>query len=71
MRIFLAIELNGPHHEEREQQERDLKKKYALESAGIPLLVYNPNKLPNIEQLIDDMTPLIQEKLKKIEKEQR
>ncbi|MDR2508395.1 MAG: DUF2726 domain-containing protein [Candidatus Accumulibacter sp.] len=66
MRIFLAVELNGPHHEEKEQKARDSVKKQALESAGIPLLVYKPERLPSIEQLIDDMVPLIQKKLKKI-----
>lgn len=53
--IIAAIELNGPHHEQQKQIERDIIKKEALEEAGIPLLVYYPDKLPSIEKIIRDV----------------
>lgn len=56
--MIVAIELNGPHHEEQEQIERDIIKKEALEEAGIPLLVYYPDKLPSIKKIIQDVQRL-------------
>jgi very-short-patch-repair endonuclease len=73
--IVAAIELNGPKHEEPEQIESDKKKRAALKEAGIPLMIYTPDALPDIATIRKTMAPLIvdrrkyeEEKLERIQK---
>lgn len=49
--ILLAIELSGPHHNEKTQQIGDEIKKAKLSEAGISLLTLNPNSLPAPKEL--------------------
>jgi len=46
--IVLAIELNGPTHERPDRQRSDATKRKALEEAGIPLVVFYPDNLPDV-----------------------
>lgn len=60
--IVAAIELNGPTHEKEVQKKRDEKKRAALEEAGIPLMVYYPDELPDVAEIRRGMAPLIVER---------
>lgn len=68
--IVLAIELNGPTHEREDQQIRDTKKQTALEEAGIPLVIFTPNEIPNIVELRKILAPHIVDR-RKYEAEKR
>lgn len=57
--IVAAIELNGPTHEREKQKVSDEKKRAALEEAGIPLMVYTPDELPDVQTIRRTMAPLI------------
>lgn len=60
--IVAAIELNGPTHDEEKQKISDAKKRQALEEAGIPLMVYTPDNLPDVATIRRTMAPLIVER---------
>lgn len=60
--IVVAIELNGPTHEKEVQKKRDEKKRMALEEAGIPLMVYYPDELPEVAEIRRTIAPLIVER---------
>lgn len=62
--IVAAIELNGPTHERPAQQVSDVKKRAALEEAGIPLMIYTPDQLPDVDTIRRTIAPLIVERLK-------
>lgn len=62
--ILLAIELNGPTHEREAQKVRDEKKRIALEEAGIPLIVFDPNGIPDVQELRKTLAPFIVERRK-------
>lgn len=49
--IVAAIELNGPTHDTPWQQKADQVKRDALNSAGIPLIVFYPDDLPSVAAL--------------------
>jgi hypothetical protein len=70
--IVAAIELNGPRHGEADQKISDEKKKAALEEAGIPLLVFTPNPLPDVKTIRDALAPMMVERRKyEAEKKER
>lgn len=59
--IIAAIELNGPTHDSDKQKASDEKKKEALKQAGIPLITYFPQSLPEnfkIKEAIKEATAL-------------
>ena len=60
--IVAAIELNGPKHEAPRQAESDAKKRAALEEAGIPLMIYTPDNLPDVQTIRQTLAPLIVER---------
>lgn len=62
--IMLAIELNGPTHEREDQKIRDEKKQIALGEAGIPLIIFTPNCIPDIAELRKTLAPYIVERCK-------
>lgn len=62
--IVLAIELNGPTHEQEEQKIGDAKKQTALEEAGIPLVIFTPNNIPSVDELRKILAPRIIERRK-------
>lgn len=62
--ILLAIELNGPTHEEAEQKAGDEKKRIALQEAGIPLVVLYPSDLPDVAGMRRILAPHIIERKK-------
>lgn len=49
--IIAAIELNGPTHDSDKQKASDDKKKNALKQAGIPLITFYPNSLPDLYKI--------------------
>ena len=70
--IVAAVELNGPTHEKPEQAESDTKKRAALEEAGIPLMIYTPDALPDVATIRKTMAPLIVDRRKyEAEKQER
>lgn len=60
--IVAAIELNGPDHAKPAQQKSDAVKRAALEEAGIPLLIYTPDALPDVMTIRRDLAPAIVER---------
>lgn len=62
--IVLAIELNGPTHEKESQMLGDTKKQTALEEAGIPLVIFTPNDIPNVIELRKILAPHIVDRRK-------
>lgn len=70
--IVVAIELNGPTHEQEKQRISDEKKRAALEEAGIPLLVFYPDNLPDVATLRAAIAPfIIQRKQYEAERDER
>jgi hypothetical protein len=70
--IVLAIELNGPKHEEAEQKAGDEKKRIALEEAGIPLVVLYPDQLPDVAGIRKLLAPhMVDRKKYEAERNQR
>ncbi len=70
--IVVAIELNGPTHEQEKQRISDEKKRAALEEAGIPLLVFYPNDLPDVATLRAAIAPfIVQRKQYEAERDER
>lgn len=59
-KIFAAVELNGRSHQSATQQRRDNNKANALQSAGIPLLVYENHALPSVQQIRNDVILALQ-----------
>lgn len=57
--IILAIELNGPTHNRRKQQESDEKKRAALEEAGIPLIVIPADRIPSTDKMREMIQPFV------------
>lgn len=57
--IILAIELNGPTHDAEAQKIGDEKKRAALEEAGIPLVIFKPDEMPESEQLTKILAPYV------------
>lgn len=49
--IVLAVEFNGKTHNRADRRKSDDTKRNALEEAGIPLLVFTPKDLPDVEGL--------------------
>ncbi|HZX32357.1 MAG TPA: DUF2726 domain-containing protein [Rhodocyclaceae bacterium] len=62
--IVTAIELNGPTHEKADQKISDEKKRTALAEAGIPLAIFYPNELPDVEAIRKIMARHIVERRK-------
>ena len=60
--IVMAVEFNGPFHNDPIRQASDRTKRKALEEAGIPLLVYT--SIPDKETLKTDIVHLVRERLK-------
>lgn len=63
--IVMAVEFNGPSHDDPIQQASDKVKRDALEEAGIPLLVYT--SIPDVESIKTDIVHLVKERIKKEE----
>ena len=57
--IIAAVELNGPMHHLARQKKADSVKAHALQSAGIPLLIYTPDKLPSVFEIKQDFAPFL------------
>lgn len=57
--IVVAIELNGPTHDRPEQRKSDEKKRSALEEAGIPLIVFYPDNIPDVATIRKELAPHI------------
>ncbi len=60
--IVTAIELNGPTHEREKQKKADETKRRTLEDAGIPLVIFYPDKLPEIQEIRRTVAPYIVER---------
>lgn len=60
--IVMAIELNGPMHDQENQIFSDKQKRDALEDAGIPLAVFKPNEIPDVPELRRILAPYIVER---------
>lgn len=69
--IVAVIELNGPTHQSAIQSKSDKTKREALESAGIPMLIYTPDKLPEVTALRKDFAPLVVRQKSEEEKRSR
>ena len=57
--IICAIEMNGPTHKNEARMRSDATKKAAMDSAGIPLIIYTPDNMPNAERIKNDIAPLM------------
>jgi very-short-patch-repair endonuclease len=66
--IVAAIEVNGPHHKKAHQKAKDEKKRTALEEAGIPLLIYNPDHLPDPGTIANTLGPILYEHRERFQK---
>lgn len=62
--IVLAVELNGPKHDDEKQQISDEKKSAALEEAGIPLVIFKPGGIPDVKEIRSQLAPYIVERHK-------
>lgn len=49
--IVAAIELNGPTHDSEKQKASDEKKQEALQQAGIPLITFYPQTMPDVQRI--------------------
>lgn len=70
--IVAAIELNGVHHDTEKQRLSDEKKKTALEEAGIPLITFRADSVPDIATIRHALaTHLVQRKRNEAERTER
>lgn len=56
---LLAIELDDWAHDSQQRQKADAKKDKALSSAGIPVIRFDSEQMPTIEQLRQEILQLI------------
>lgn len=56
---LLAIELDDWTHDSQQRQKADAKKDKALSSAGIPVIRFDSEQMPTIEQLRQEILQLI------------
>lgn len=57
--VLVAIELDDWTHESHARQKQDAKKDKALASAGIPIIRFHAEKMPNIEMLRFDVLDVL------------
>lgn len=70
--IVAAIELNGVHHDTEKQRLSDEKKKAALEEAGIPLITFRADSVPDIATIRHALAShLVQRKKNEAERTER
>ena len=70
--IVVAIELNGPTHEQKTQIFSDNQKMNALEGAGIPLIIFKPGEIPNVPELRKILAPhIVARKAREAERDER
>lgn len=69
--IVIAIELNGPTHEREDRKKADETKAKALDEAGIPLLTYEPGKIPDPKTLGREIALAVAERRKAEEAKRR